>query len=68
MNAQLMCEYIEYVADNLLLEMGLEAIYKTPNPFAFMLNISIEGNTNFFERRVTEYKLRRGMSAASAVF
>ena len=56
MNAQLMCEYIEYVADHLLLEMGLEPLYTTPNPFAFMLNMSIDGKTNFFERRVTEYK------------
>lgn len=51
-----MCQYIEYVADHLLQELGLEAIYKADNPFPFMTNISLEGKTNFFERRVTEYK------------
>lgn len=56
MNADAMCQYIEYVADHLLLELGLDAIYKKNNPFPFMTNISLEGKTNFFERRVTEYK------------
>ncbi|KAI6224386.1 hypothetical protein M3Y99_01406200 [Aphelenchoides fujianensis] len=56
MNADSMCQYIEYVADHLLLELGLDAIYKSANPFPFMTNISLEGKTNFFERRVTEYK------------
>ena len=56
MDAQLMCKYIEYVADHLLLEMDLAPLYGTKNPFAFMMNISIDGKTNFFERRVTEYK------------
>jgi len=56
MNSKQMCEYIEYVADHLLHELGLESLYKTKNPFPFMANISLEGKTNFFERRVTEYK------------
>ncbi|KAI6240752.1 Ribonucleoside-diphosphate reductase subunit M2 B [Aphelenchoides fujianensis] len=56
MNAAAMCEYIEYVADHLLLALGLDAVYAVANPFAFMTNLSLEGKTNFFERRVTEYK------------
>ncbi|KAI6239391.1 Ribonucleoside-diphosphate reductase [Aphelenchoides fujianensis] len=56
MNATAMCQYIEYVADHLLLALGLDAVYAAANPFAFMTNISLEGKTNFFERRVTEYK------------
>ncbi|KAI6217224.1 Ribonucleoside-diphosphate reductase, beta subunit [Aphelenchoides fujianensis] len=52
MNARSMCQYIEYVADHLLLALGLDAVSEAPNPFAF----SLEGKTNFFERRVTEYK------------
>lgn len=51
-----MCQYIEYMADHLLHELGLPPIYKSRNPFTFMMNISLEGKTNFFERRVTEYK------------
>jgi ribonucleotide reductase beta subunit family protein with ferritin-like domain len=56
MNSEQMCSYIEYVADHLLHELGLEPMFKTSNPFPFMTNISLEGKTNFFERRVTEYK------------
>ncbi|KAI6240636.1 Ribonucleoside-diphosphate reductase subunit M2 B [Aphelenchoides fujianensis] len=51
MNAASMCEYIEYVADHLLLALGLDAVYAAANPFAFMTNLSLEGKTNFFERR-----------------
>lgn len=56
MNSDQMCNYIEYVADHLLHELGIESMYNKPNPFPFMTNISLEGKTNFFERRVTEYK------------
>lgn len=56
MNASEMCTYIEYVADHLLAELGFPDLYKAKNPFRFMENISLEGKTNFFERRVTEYK------------
>ncbi|CAD5232150.1 unnamed protein product [Bursaphelenchus xylophilus] len=56
MNSDRMCQYIEYVADHLLEELDLPIIYKSSNPFPFMSNISLEGKTNFFERRVTEYK------------
>nr|QBI90338.1 rr2 [Trichoplusia ni single nucleopolyhedrovirus] len=56
MNAHSMCEYIEFVADRLLIELGYEKYFKTLNPFEFMNNISLEGKTNFFEKRVGEYK------------
>jgi ribonucleotide reductase beta subunit family protein with ferritin-like domain/glutaredoxin len=55
MNEQLMSEYIEYVADRLMRQLGYEAIYGTQNPFDFMEHISLSGKTNFFERRVGEY-------------
>jgi ribonucleotide reductase beta subunit family protein with ferritin-like domain/glutaredoxin len=55
MNDQLMSEYIEYVADRLMLQLGYSAIYHTKNPFDFMEHISLSGKTNFFERRVGEY-------------
>jgi ribonucleoside-diphosphate reductase beta chain len=56
MNAQLMCQYIEFVADRLLLALGQEKMWNATNPFDFMEAISLEGKTNFFERRVSEYK------------
>jgi ribonucleoside-diphosphate reductase beta chain len=56
MNAELMCQYIEFVADRLLLSMGSPKIFKATNPFDFMDLISIPGKTNFFERRVSEYQ------------
>ena len=55
MNDQLMGEYIEYVADRLMLQLGYSPIYDTKNPFDFMEHISLTGKTNFFERRVGEY-------------
>ena len=57
MNSTLMCQYIEFVADRLVLQLGYDAIYNTTNPFDFMEMISIEGKTNFFEKRVGEYAL-----------
>ena len=56
MNADLMSQYVEFVADHLLAELGLEKHYNTENPFDFMDMISITGKTNFFERRVSEYQ------------
>lgn len=56
MNADLMCQYIEYVADHLLQTLNLSKIYNATNPFDFMELISMEGKTNFFEKRVAEYK------------
>jgi ribonucleotide reductase beta subunit family protein with ferritin-like domain len=57
MNAQLMSQYIQFVADRLLVQLGYEKIYNSLNPFDFMEMISIEGKTNFFEKRVGEYAL-----------
>ncbi|VDN23729.1 unnamed protein product [Gongylonema pulchrum] len=56
MNCQLMCQYIEYVADHLLTELKCPKIYHSQNPFDFMERISIEAKTNFFEKRVSEYQ------------
>jgi ribonucleoside-diphosphate reductase subunit M2 len=57
MNAPQMAKYIEFVADRLALQLGYKAIYQTANPFDFMELISLEGKTNFFEKRVGEYAL-----------
>lgn len=56
MNADLMCQYIEFVADRLLVALGVPKVFNTTNPFDFMDMISIPGKTNFFERRVSEYQ------------
>ena len=56
MNAELMCEYIEFVADRLLISLGCDKVYLTNNPFPFMDMISLQGKTNFFEKRVAEYQ------------
>lgn len=56
MNADLMCQYIEFVADRLLLALGSTKAYNATNPFDFMELISLQGKTNFFERRVGEYQ------------
>jgi ribonucleoside-diphosphate reductase beta chain len=56
MNADLMCQYIEFVADRLLVALGVPKIYNVTNPFDFMELISLQGKTNFFERRVSEYQ------------
>ena len=56
MNAILMCQYIEFVADRLLLELQCSKIYNATNPFDFMNMISLQGKTNFFEKRVAEYQ------------
>ena len=55
MNSSKMSEYIEYVADRLLLQVGHDKIWNTQNPFDFMENISLDGKTNFFEKRVGDY-------------
>jgi ribonucleoside-diphosphate reductase subunit M2 len=55
MNANLMCQYVEFVADHLLVELGCSKLYHTPNPFPWMELISLQGKSNFFERRVGEY-------------
>lgn len=56
MNAALMKQYIEFVSDRLLVALGFSKVFMAENPFPFMENISMEGKTNFFERRVGEYQ------------
>ncbi len=56
MNADLMCQYIEFCADRLLLALGCQKFYNASNPFDFMEMISLQGKTNFFEKRVAEYQ------------
>ncbi|WP_076606541.1 ribonucleoside-diphosphate reductase small subunit [Rufibacter radiotolerans] len=62
MNAKLMNQYIEFVADRLLLSLGCSKIYNSTNPFDFMELISLQGKTNFFEKRVAEYQKSGVMS------
>lgn len=66
MNADLMCQYIEFVADRLLFALGSPKIFNATNPFDFMDLISIPGKTNFFERRVSEYQKSGVMSSKEA--
>jgi len=69
MNSSLMKEYIEFCADRLILELGVKKYYNTPNPFEWMELISLQGKTNFFEKRVAEYaKSGVGVDAAEQVF
>ena len=57
MNKELMSRYIEFVADSLCVQLGVDKIYDSSNPFDFMEMISIDGKTNFFEKRVGDYAL-----------
>src|SRR3984885_5006306 len=66
MNAKLMQQYIEFVADRWIGELGYTKIYNTTNPFDFMEMISLEGKTNFFEKRVGDYQKSGVMSGANA--
>lgn len=65
MNSNLMKQYIEFVADRLLVALGNEKVYKATNPFDFMENISLGGKTNFFEKRVGEYQKAGVMASAT---
>jgi ribonucleoside-diphosphate reductase beta chain len=65
MNADLMCQYIEFVADRLLVSLGLSKVYNAENPFQWMELISINGKTNFFEKRVGDYQKAGIMSNLS---
>lgn len=56
MNSCLMAQYIEFVSDRLLVSLGFNKFYHMANPFLFMENISLEGKSNFFEKRVAEYQ------------
>lgn len=62
MNAELMAQYIEFVADRLLVALGYDKLYEAVNPFDWMETISLQGKTNFFERRVGEYQRAGVMS------
>ena len=62
MNADMMCQYIEFVADRLLQELGNNRVFNVENPFDFMELISLQGKTNFFEKRVGEYQKSGVMS------
>ena len=62
MNSAMMCEYIEFVADRLLVALGLQKQFNASNPFDFMEMISLQGKTNFFEKRVAEYQKSGVMS------
>ena len=56
MNADMMAQYIEFVADRWLVELGYDKLYYATNPFDFMEMISLQGKTNFFEKRVGDYQ------------
>lgn len=56
MNAEMMTQYLEFVTDRLLVELGCSKVYNVKNPFDFMEMISLQGKTNFFEKRVGEYQ------------
>jgi ribonucleoside-diphosphate reductase subunit M2 len=66
MNSKLMSKYIEFVADRLLVQLGNKKEYNTANPFDFMEMISLEGKTNFFEKKVSDYSLVSERKDASA--
>jgi len=69
MNSKMMCQYIEFVADRLLVALGYPKHYNSANPFDFMEMISLQGKTNFFEKRVSEYKKQGvGQSKEENVF
>ena len=68
MNMELMKQYIEYVSDRLLLMLGLEKVYNSSNPFPWMELISVQGKTNFFEKRVGEYSNIAGSEKENNVF
>ena len=65
MSSMMMTQYIEFVADRLLQQLRYPKLYGAQNPFPFMERISIEGKTNFFERRVSEYSISNVTRPAS---
>ncbi len=69
MNAKMMSQYLEFVADRLLVQLGYPKIWNATNPFPFMERICLEGKDNFFEKRVTNYsKSGVGKSAEAMTF
>lgn len=67
MNANLMSQYIQFVADRLLVALGQDKVYNVANPFDWMETISLQGKTNFFERRVGDYQKSGVMSGINGV-
>lgn len=69
MNSDAMCQYVEFVADSLCVALGVPKIYMSTNPFDWMETIALQGKTNFFEARVTEYaKANVGQSPSEHTF
>jgi ribonucleoside-diphosphate reductase beta chain len=68
MNSDLMSQYLEFVADRLLVSLGCSKVYGSENPFDFMTNISLQGKTNFFEKRVGEYQKAGVLNGSSDAF
>ena len=69
MNSNSMCQYIKFCADRLLQAVGYRKVYNVTNPFDWMELISIDGKTNFFEKRVGEYsKAKVGQSPNQSIF
>lgn len=68
MNSKLMSKYIEFVADRLAVQLGNSKIYNSSNPFDFMEMISLEGKTNFFEKRIAEYALATKNNNSDEIF
>lgn len=68
MNAKMMCDYIEFVADRLLVSLGNPKKYTTSNPFDWMEMISMQGKTNFFEKKVSEYQKAGVMTGSNKEF
>jgi ribonucleoside-diphosphate reductase beta chain len=66
MNAGMMSQYIEFVADRWLAELGYDKVYHATNPFDFMEMISLQGKTNFFEKRVGDYQKNGVLNAAES--
>ena len=66
MNSKLMSQYIEFVADRLLVQLGFNKVWNSSNPFDFMEMISLQGKTNFFEKRVGEYSLSSDIKSNEA--
>ena len=66
MNSELMCQYIEFCADRLLVALDVPKLYNVTNPFEWMELISLQGKTNFFEKRVGEYQKAGVMNSLGA--
>jgi len=66
MNAGLMTQYIQFVADRLLVQFGYERLFNSENPFDFMEMISLQGKTNFFEKRVSDYSMAKVTNSINA--